>query len=65
MAGSKIADSIMLEYKQKKRLEEKKKRKDLQDFMLKNCTICKNKDTNLCHIVRNIKNNLDCSYKNI
>ena len=65
MAGSKIAESIMLEYKKKKQVEEKKKRKDLQDFMLKNCTICKNKDTNLCHIVRNIDNKFDCSYKNI
>lgn len=62
---SKIAENIMREYEKRKRYEEKKKRKDLEDFMLKNCTICKNKDTNLCHIVRNIENKFDCSYKNI
>lgn len=62
---SRIAENIMREYDRKKKYEEKKKRKDLQDFMLKNCTICKNKDTNLCHIVRNIENKFDCSYKNI
>ena len=62
---SRIAENIMIEYKKRKRYEEKKKRKDLEIFLKENCINCKNKTTQMCHIVRNVDNKLSCPFKNI
>lgn len=58
-----IADNIMREYKKEKRVKMNKKRLELDNFIKKNCINCKNKHTDLCHIVKNISNELSCSFK--
>ena len=62
---SKIAENIMREYEKKKRYEEKKKRKDLEKFLKENCINCKNKTSQICHIVKNVDNKLSCPFKTI
>lgn len=63
MKKSYIADNIMREYNNKKRYTENKERAELEMFKRQVCANCKNKDTNLCHIVRNIEGNLQCVFK--
>lgn len=63
MKKSYIADNIMKEYMKKKRYEKNKARAEIELFKRKVCANCKNKDTNLCHIVRNIDGSLQCVFK--
>ena len=63
MKKSYIADNIMKEYAKKKRYKENKARAEMELFTRKVCADCKNKDTNLCHIVRNINRDLQCVFK--
>ena len=63
--GSYIADSIMKEYDRKKRYALYKQKTELETFKRQNCANCKNKDTNLCEIKRNINKKLQCAYKEI
>lgn len=63
MKKSYIADNIMKEYAKKKRYKENKARAEIELFKRKVCADCKNKDTNLCKIVRDINGNLQCSFK--
>ena len=65
MKKSFIADNIMRDYERKKRYKEKIQRQELAKFMKENCSICKNKETKLCHIVKNIDNKFSCPFKNI
>lgn len=65
MGKSRIADSIMREYERKKRYEAKIQRQELAKFIKENCLKCKNKQTQLCHIVKNIDNKFSCPFKNI
>lgn len=58
-----IADNIMREYKKKKRAKANKERAEFELFTRKVCADCKNKDTNLCHVVRNISGDLQCVFK--
>lgn len=58
-----IADNIMREYIKKKRAKANKERAEFELFKRKVCGDCKNKDTNLCHIVRNINRDLQCVFK--
>lgn len=63
MKKSYIADNIMKEYMKKKRYEKNKARAEIELFKRKVCINCKNKDTDLCKIVRDIKGNLQCAFK--
>lgn len=63
MRKSYIADNIMKDYIKKKRYKRNKERAEFELFKKEVCANCKNKDTNLCHIVRNINNDLQCSFK--
>lgn len=63
MKKSYIADNIMKEYAKKKRYKENKARAEIELFKRKVCADCKNKNTNLCHIVRNINGDLQCAFK--
>ena len=63
MRNSYIADNIMQEYIKKKRYKQNKERAELDLFKRKVCADCKNKDTNLCHIARNINGDLQCVFK--
>ena len=65
MGKSYIAESIMREYERKKRYEAKIQRQELAKFIKENCLKCKNKQTQLCHIVKNIDNKFSCPFKNI
>lgn len=65
MSKSRIAESIMREYERKKRYEAKIQRQELAKFIKENCLKCKNKQTQLCHIVKNIDNKFSCPFKNI
>jgi hypothetical protein len=65
MGKSRIADSIMREYERKKRYEAKIQRQELEKFMKENCLKCKNSNTKLCHIVKNVDNKFSCPFKNI
>lgn len=58
-----IADNIMREYIKKKRAKTNKERAELDLFKRKVCIDCKNKNTNLCKIVRNINGDLQCVFK--
>ena len=62
MGKSKIAESIMREYERKKRYEAKMQRKELAKFINENCSKCQNKQTQLCHIVKNIDNKFSCPF---
>lgn len=62
--GNPISDTIMKEYKLKKKYAEFKKRDiTLAQFQLKHCRYCKNQKTNLCEIRKNIFNELCCAYE--
>ena len=63
MGKSYIAENIMREYVKKKRYESNRKRAELDLFKRKVCANCKNKDTDLCHIARNVDGNLQCAFK--
>lgn len=63
MKKSYIADNIIREYAKKKRYKANKERAELNLFKRKVCSNCKNKDTNLCSIRRNIEGNLQCAFK--
>lgn len=65
MGKSRIADSIMREYERKKRYEAKIQRKELEKFMKENCLKCKNSNTKLCHIVKNVDNKFSCPFKTL
>lgn len=65
MKKSYIAENIVREYERKKRYEAKIQRKELAKFIEQNCSKCKNKQTQLCHIVKNIDNKFSCPFKNI
>ena len=65
MSKSRIAESIMREYERKKRYEAKIQRQELAKFIKENCLKCQNKQTQLCHIVKNIDNKFSCPFKNI
>lgn len=58
-----IADDIMQEYNRKKQYEENKRWSELQKFIKETCKDCKNKKTDLCHVVRNSSGNLSCVFK--
>lgn len=58
-----IADIIIREYAKKKRYKANKERAELDLFKRKVCSNCKNKDTDLCSIRRNIEGNLQCAFK--
>lgn len=63
MKKSYIADNIIREYAKKKRYKANKERAELDLFKRKVCFNCKNKDTDLCSIRRNIEGNLQCAFK--
>lgn len=63
MKKSYIADDIMQEYVRKRRYEANKQRKEIEEFRKNNCINCENKNTNLCSITMNIKNELQCVFK--
>lgn len=62
MKKSYIAENIVREYERKKRYEKKIQRKELAKFIEQNCSKCKNKQTQLCHIVKNIDNKFSCPF---
>ena len=55
----------MREYERKKRYEAKMQKQELEKFMKENCLKCKNSNTKLCHIVKNVDNKFSCPFKNI
>ena len=57
-----IADSIAREYEKKQRFKEKMYKRKIEGFVLNNCSKCKNKDTQLCHITKDINNNFNCTF---
>lgn len=61
--GSYIADNIMREYRSKKRYEANKEWAETQRFIKENCVNCKNRNTYLCDIRRNVKGHLQCAFK--
>lgn len=63
MKKSYIADNIIREYAKKKRYKANKERAELDLFKRKVCSNCKNKDTDLCSIRRNLEGNLQCAFK--
>lgn len=65
MKSSKIAEKIIAEYNRKKRYENNIINRELNKFKKENCINCKNKNSNLCHIQKNIKKELQCVYKEI
>ena len=65
MKKSYIADNIMREYERKKRYEAKIQRQELAKFIKENCTKCKNNNTKLCHIVKNVDNKFSCPFKTL
>lgn len=54
-----LVDSIVQEYKNKKKYE---KKIELQEFQRKHCLTCKNKKTDKCEIRRDVNGNLMCAY---
>lgn len=65
MGRSRIADSIMREYERKKRYEAKIQRKELAKFINEKCSKCQNKQTQLCHIIKNVDNKFSCPFKTL
>ena len=65
MGKSYIAENIMREYEEKKKYKLKMQKKELAEFIEQNCSKCKNKQTQLCHIVKNIDNKFSCPFINI
>ena len=62
MGKSYIAENIMREYKEKKKYKLKMQKKELAEFIEQNCSECKNKQPQLCHIVKNIDNKFSCPF---
>ena len=62
MGKSYIAENIMREYEKKKKYKLKMQKKELAKFIKENCSKCKNKQTQLCHIVKNIDNKFSCPF---
>lgn len=62
MKKSYIAENIVREYERKKRYEAKMQKKELAEFIKENCSKCQNKETQLCHIVKNIDNKFSCPF---
>ena len=60
-----IADNIMREYRKRKQYEDNKRWSEMQNYIKRNCINCKNKNTDLCEIRRNIDGNLQCVNKKI
>ena len=60
---SRIAENIMSEYRRKQRYEQNKKWAELRKFEKENCVECKNKNTDLCEIKKNIAGKLQCINK--
>ena len=65
MKKSYIAESIMREYERKKRYKAKMQRKELAKFIKEKCSKCQNKQTQLCHIVKNVDNKFSCPFKTL
>lgn len=63
MGKSYIAENIMKEYEKKKKYKVKMQKKELAKFIEQNCSVCKNKQTQLCHIVKNVDNKFSCPFK--
>ncbi len=61
--GSYIADNIIKEYKKKKRYIANKEWSETQKFIKENCVNCKNRNTDLCSITRNIEGKQQCVFK--
>ena len=57
-----IAENIMREYNRKQRYKTKIYRRELTNFIKNNCLKCQNKETQLCHIVKNIDNKFSCPF---
>jgi hypothetical protein len=62
---SNIADNIMREYRKQKQYEDNKRWSEMQNYIKINCINCKNKDTDMCEIRRNIDGNLQCVNKEV
>lgn len=59
-----LAEDIMREdIKKQKYQNYKRGGKTFAQFQLYHCRYCKNKDTDLCEIRRNINNELNCEYE--
>lgn len=58
-----IADNIMRDYNKEKRIKLNKERSEFQNFLRNNCKDCKNKNTDLCTVTRNIDGILQCVFK--
>lgn len=54
-----VVDSIMQDYKNKKKYEQKA---EMQEFQRKKCTYCKNQKSSKCEIRRDINGKLMCAY---
>ena len=65
MKKSYIAENIVREYEKKKKYKLKMQKKELAEFIEQNCSKCQNKQTQLCHIVKNVDNKFSCPFKNI
>lgn len=63
--GSLIADNIMQDYQRKKRYEANKLRSEIEKFHKENCYNCKNKNTDICEIRKDISGKLKCVYKEV
>lgn len=62
---SHIADNIMKEYRKQKQYKENKRWSEMQNYIKTNCINCKNKNTDLCEIRRNIDGKLQCVNKEV
>lgn len=65
MRKSYIADNIMRDYEKKKRIDANRLRKEIDQYKRIKCINCKNKDTDLCELRRNIKGQLQCVNKEV
>ena len=57
-----VVDSIVQEYKTKRKYE---KKVEIQQFQKKHCLYCKNKKTDKCEIRRDIDGKLKCVYNEL
>lgn len=57
-------DLILKEFKMKQKYGKMNQREEtIAQFQLKHCRYCKNKNTNLCEIRKDINNKLKCVYE--
>lgn len=54
-----LVDSIVQEYRNKKKYE---KKVEIKEFQKKNCLHCKNKKTDKCEIRRDVNGQLMCAF---